>query len=292
MTWEVNQYLPLINRVLQGGEKRSSRAGTVYSVFSSNIQVDMERGFPLLRGRKMFYKPVLGELAAFLRGPQSIDDFKVYGCNYWDAWGAKGVKDANGDLVEDPMLPDGSEGFEGELVLDYGNAWRDFNGVDQLARVVDMLKNDPTNRRILISGWRPDRLHELSLPCCHVMYQWYVRNGTYLDMIWTQRSVDVMIGLPSDVILAAAWTSILATQCGYKPGKITFNFGDTHIYANHIEPTLDYLRATMAFNTLKQHQNPLAYKVNPLVTVDNFIPEHIEILNYTSGPAIKFELNV
>lgn len=267
-SWEVEQYAKLINKILYKGQKRESRAGEVYTIFGETLKIDASQGFPLLQGRKSFYKPVLGELAAFLRGPKHIDDFKKWGCNYWDSWGAeKG----------------------GEIELDYGNSWRDFNGEDQLAEVVRKLNEDPTDRRMIVSGWRPDRLSKLSLPCCHMLYQWYV-NGDKLDMIWYQRSVDTMVGLPSDIILAAAWNAILAQQCNKKPGTLTFMLGDTHIYANHIPGVLDYLRQLQT--RAQQGMQVYSYKIAPQVTIDNFVPDMLTIDNYEPMPKIKFELNV
>lgn len=272
--WEA-EYSRLINRILYSGERKPSRAGDTYSLFGEALAIDLHYGFPLLHGRKMFYEGVLGELAAFLRGPKHIDDFKKFGCNFWDSWGAeKG----------------------GELELDYGNAWIDFNGVNQLEELVDKLKNNPNDRRMLVSNWRPDRLAELSLPCCHILYQWYVRDGKHLDMIWYQRSVDTMVGLPSNVISCAAFNIILAHQCGYRPGRIKLLLGDTHIYSNHIEPTLVYLRQLQSILTNTGDLNKLKmqvdYSVDSNVRIDNFKPDMINIGDYNPQPAVKFDLNV
>ena len=278
LNWEINQYSKLIHKIMDSGELRASRAGEVYSLFGEQITIDLqESGFPLLHGRKMFYNGVLGEFAAFLRGPKNVEDFKKFGCNYWDAWGAI-------------PLPK-EEGNVGDLTLDYGNSWIDFNGVNQLQNLVDTLIKNPLDRRMIISGWRPDRLAELSLPCCHLLYQWYVREGEYLDMIWYQRSVDTMVGLPSDVILAAIWNIVLANQCGYKPGKITLVLGDTHIYANHIQPTLNYLRQLKDANK-DRIIKPIDYGLQANTTVFNFKPDMLDIIGYEPKPSIKFELNI
>lgn len=289
--WEVKQYGALINRILHSGEKRSSRAGDVYSVFGEFLTIDVSQEFPLLRGRKIFYKPVLGELAAMFRGPKNISDFKQFGCNYWDAWG----KYPNG-FPENHKFASIEEATKakksvGELTLDYGNAWINFNGVNQLEDVVQKLTTNRTDRRILISGWRPDRLGSLSLPCCHLLYQWYVRDvdteQPKLDMIWYQRSVDTMVGLPSDIILAAAWNIILANQSGLQPGVIKFMLADTHIYENHIPQTLEYMRQLN-----KVEYKKLEYAVDPAASVFNFTPDMLSLSEYVYQPAIKFELNV
>lgn len=272
--WEF-EYKKLIDKIITQGEKRDTRAGEVYSIFGEKLVIDIEDRFPLLMGRKMFYKPVLGELAAMLQGPKNIADFKKYGCNYWDSWGAK----AGGCLY------DGEEAKGGELQLDYGNAWLDFNGVNQLEKLVHTLKTNPNDRRMIITGWRPDRLGELSLPCCHTLYQWYVRDGKYLDMIWYQRSVDTMIGLPSDIILAAMWNILLANECGYKPGRVILMLADTHIYTNHLEGVNNYMNSNITADKPKYH-------VDSIASVFNFHPDMLHLGDYKPNNGIKFELNV
>lgn len=268
--WEVDQYSKLINRILHKGDRRETRAGACYSLFGEAMVIDLSKGFPLLQGRKMFYKPVFGEMAAMLRGPKHVDDFRKFGCNYWDEWAAS----------------------DGSMKLDYGNAWIDFNGVNQIAQLVDKLKNNPTDRRMIVSGWRPDHIAELSLPCCHMLYQWYVREGKYLDMIWYQRSVDTMVGLPSNVIQASVWNMLLANECGYIPGTVKMVLGDTHIYANHVAPTLEYLRQLNEVARVQQPQEGFLYNLDKSATVTNFRPDMLEISGYNPMPAIKFELNV
>lgn len=266
--WEVQQYGRLINKILYQGEKRSSRAGDVYSIYGETMSIDVGQAFPVLMGRKMFYKPVLGELAAMVRGPKNISDFKKFECNYWDSWG----------------------GENGEIEVDYGNSWIDFNGVNQLEQLVKTLVENPKDRRMIVTGWRPDRLSELSLPCCHLLYQWYVRKEKFLDMIWYQRSVDTMVGLPSDIILAAAWNIVLASQVGLKPGIVKFFLGDTHIYANHIPQVLEYMRQLQDIN--KIGIDLVNYRVKNSANILNFVPDMIELGPYDPMPAVKFELNV
>lgn len=261
------EYIELVHKILKEGSQRRCRNGMTKAIFGEKLVLDMSDSneFPLLHGRKMHYTGVLGEFAAMLRGPNNIADFKKFGCNYWDQFG-----DA-----------------DGELNLDYGNAWVDFNGTDQLADVANLLKNDPFNRRILISGWRPDKLSELTLPCCHILYQWFVR-GKHLDMIWYQRSVDTMIGLPSDIVLAAVWNILLANQTGYLPGKITFMLGDTHIYEEHFDNALLFIKSRKLIRSYPSY----ALVAKEGMPIENFTPEMISINGYNPQPAIQFELKV
>lgn len=268
--WFEYDYVKLIKKILKTGERRESRAGAAISIFGEKLEVDISKHFPLLLGRKIFVKPIAGELAAMFKGPKNKSDFIEQGCNYWNEF----------------------SGQQGELNLDYGNSWIDFNGVNQLEELVKTLKTNPLDRRMIISGWRPDKLKNLSLPCCHLLYQWYVREGKYLDMVWYQRSVDTMIGLPADIILAAIWTKLLANECGFTPGKINMMLGDTHIYTNHLDGTMQYLKS---IDYIFKHTDD--FKV-PSATLDadasvfNFEPAMLKVKNYEADKVIKFKLNV
>jgi len=256
-------YAKLISEVMQDGTDRQTRNAPTRTVFGKMLEVHELRWgqFPILSGRQMYPKGVFGELAAFLKGPKTIKDFEDEGCNYWKKWG-----DSNGNIN-----------------IDYGNSWLDFNGINQLETVCNSLANDPNGRRHIISGWRPDRLHILSLPCCHLLYQWFV-NGDYLEMIWYQRSVDTMIGLPSDVILAATWNILMADRLNLHPGKLVFMLGDVHIYKSHIDNIADYLDAVSCTS-----DQPIAYFNEG--TLYNFNKDSISLINYKPFNPIKFELH-
>lgn len=247
---------------------RETRNARTYSHFGQVITFnDLEHGeLPILTGRKYFPKGVIGEFAAFLKGPQTVKDFEDQGCNYWKQWADE----------------------DGSIHVDYGNAWIDFNGVNQLECLANSIKEDPNGRRHVVTGWRPDRLPMLSLPCCHYAYQFYVRDDTYLDMLWHQRSCDVMVGLPADALLAALWTIVLANETGYKPGRITMTLGDTHIYECHHEGALTYLNQYGQVPGMRK-RGPL-YTLHPRAGFNNFRPDMVTIGSWYESPAIKFEL--
>lgn len=256
------QYRYLVQKILDRGQFRDGRNGGTFSLFGETLSFDLSNGdFPLLTGRKIFYKGVFGELAALLRQPKNIADFEKYGCYYWKLWAKE-----NGDIN-----------------VDYGNKWLDWEGVDQLARLVDTLKNNPADRRMIITGWDPRNLEELDLPCCHYAYQWYIRDG-YLDMIWHQRSADTMIGLPSDAVFAAAWNIAIANETGLKPGRVVMTLGDTHIYEEHEQPAREYLQAETNLPPKFKLLSELGKR-----TID-FVPDDIEIIGYNPQTQIKFEL--
>lgn len=263
-------YMDLVGFVLRNGKIRTVRNGIAKSIFVSSLTItDTEANIlPLLVGRKMYPKGILGELAAMLRGPKTIEDFEFFGCNYWRQWA-----DA-----------------EGNITLDYGNKWIDFNGVNQLLDVAKGLVEDPHGRRHLISAWDPASLPYLSLPCCHYAYQWYVRESEgkqYLDMLWNQRSADLMVGVPSDIVLAVLFNALMANTTGMAPGNVTLVLGDTHIYGEHIENARHYLFAAM--EKLSGAKN-MSSKLDSKATVFNFWPIDVTITGYEPIEKIDFVL--
>ena len=258
-------YAGMIECILDYGEDRSTRNGMTKGLFGMSLTVDVSNGiFPLIQGRKMYPKGVLGELAAMLRQPKCLEDFEKWGCNYWKLWA-----DDNG-----------------KLDIDYGNAWFDFDGFDQIADLKDKLANSPMDRRMIINAWRPNRLEDLSLPCCHYSYQFHVGEGK-LNMVWTQRSVDMMIGLPSDIVLAAAWLIAIANEFDLKPGTIKMDLGDCHVYEEHQAQAIEYV-ICVADHTLA----PVLYNYDAPVGADfcTFDPADLVLHEYDFVKTMKLEL--
>ena len=259
-SWYEAQYLQIAQDIEAAGHESQGRNGVTLSLPFQTIDIDMSTGkLPLLTTRKMYTAGILGEYAATIRGPKHIDDYKRWGCNYWDTWA-----DSTGNLT-----------------VDYGNAWRDYNGVNQVQTVLDKLKTDPRDRRLLITAWRPDRLANLSLPCCHYAYQFY-STGTELSLLWHQRSADWMVGVPSDAVFAAVMLACFADLAGQKPGKIKMVFGDAHVYKHHTSQLLEQCKRT-----------PTAlpsYKLNKQQDLYSFEPKDLLIGDYESQPAIAYEL--
>jgi len=252
-------YKALVAAVSATPTIRPTRAGNTKSVFGTTLIVpDLVDGFfPLITSRRMYYAGIVGEMAAFLKGPKHITDFTSRGCNYWSDWGDEA----------------------GNINVDYGNIWRDFEGVDQIESVIQSLKEDPNGRRHIITAWHPAHIDDLSLPCCHWAYQFYV-NGNYLELIWIQRSVDLMIGLPADIVLGALLLILMANRIGKLPGKMVFQMGDTHIYESHFDKVDKYLKAPT-------HDLPLyALESN----IDNFKSTDFKLINYSHEDPISFKL--
>jgi len=263
------KYLDLVARVINSGYSSDSRAGPTFSLPGESITVDLRRGFPLLTTRKIFTKGIFGELAAFVRGAEYLQTFKDFGCDYWDENAANWPPNEN--LVVS----------EQRVGQSYGYLWRNFEGVDQLANVIESLKKDPLSRRHVVSAWHPAA--EACLPSCHIMFQFYVRHG-YLHCHVYMRSVDLCVGLPSDIVLYALLMSLIAKDTGLIPASLTFSFGDCHVYQNHIEQFLE----------VQNKRKPLAppiLKLAPEATTLIFTPDMAVIKDYVSGDKIKYEFN-
>lgn len=267
-------YNNLVARVITNGEHRQSRAGFTLSLFGQALVIDcLEYGeFPILTQRRIHVQGILGELAAFLRGATDLATFKKFGCNYWDA-NAKAWP-RNVGVFEDQLSV-------GEI---YGAQWRNWAGyLDQIKVLAKNLKQDPYSRRHLLTAYNPSRLDEMCLPPCHLMAQFNVRTTKHLDCIVYMRSVDLCLGLPSDVVLYATLLLLFCKETGYKPGKLTFMLGDTHVYRNHAD-------------IVQEHQlrevHPLpTYKLNPSISLDTFCPEDLELHNYQHSGVLNYEFN-
>jgi len=268
-------YVKLVSQVIQHGERRQSRAGDTRSIFGTALRIDcLAHGlFPILTQRKIFTGGVLGELTAFLRGTTDLKTFKDFGCNYWDANAAAWAP--NKDKVLDDMSV-------GQI---YGYFWRNWaEQLDQVATLVKSLKADPFSRRHLLTTYSPDRLDKGALPPCHLLTQYNVRTSKHLDCSVTMRSVDLCLGLPSDIILYATLLLLLCNETGYTPGVLTFMLGDTHVYCNHIDVFQEHAQRPM-------HQLP-RFKLSPTATTNNFVPADFELVDYKNSGVLNYEFNV
>lgn len=224
----MENYNKLVAEILMSADKVGDRTGEgTRRVFGTNLRWDLREGFPAVTSKKLAWKAVVGELLWFLSGSTNVEDLRkiTYGeKNRSTIWDGNYDKQAL-DL-----------GYtNGELGPVYGKQWRDFNGVDQIKKLIDGLKNNPYDRRHLVSAWNVSELDKMALPPCHYSFQCFVSKNGYLDLMWNQRSVDVFLGLPFNIASYALLCHILANVCGLIPRNLIFNGGDTHIYNNHIQ---------------------------------------------------------
>lgn len=269
------EYNALVDYVASTGEPRFSRAGNTRSIFGTTLRIDsFSKGkFPILTARKMFYKPVFGELAAFLKGSAMLQTFKDFGCNYWDANAKEWIKNEY-KPVEDWEV--------GQI---YGAQWRNWRaaGYDQLKALIYGLKNGPFSRRHLLTTYDPEETNAC-LPPCHLLAQFNVTVTGNLDCIVYMRSVDLCLGLPSDVVLYAALMLVICNEVNLKPGILTFMMGDTHIYENHLD-------IWALHGSLPVYAAP-KYNLDKIAAIDNFHPEFLDLLDYEHGDKLDYPFNV
>ena len=240
------QYLDLVEDIILTGKKKSDRTGTgTISKFGAQMRFSLRDGvFPLLTTKRVFWKGVAEELFWFIKGETNGKTLKEKGVGIWDDNGTRAFLDSRGL----------TERAEGDLGPIYGFQWRHFGaeygtchddytgkGKDQLAEVIDKIKNNPDDRRIIMSAWNPMALGDMALPPCHVMCQFYVADGELSCQMY-QRSCDMGLGIPFNIASYSLLTVMLANICGLKPGDFIHSMGDTHVYSNHVEPLQEQLK--------------------------------------------------
>ncbi|CCI88511.1 thymidylate synthase [Yersinia phage phiR2-01] len=231
----MDKYTAILEEVLQYGEPRADRTGTgTLAIFDSHARFDLREGFPAVTTKRLAWKAVVGELLWFLSGSTKLHDLRVFTHGrdegQWTIWTPN---------YEDQAV---SMGYEnGNLGPVYGKQWRNFGGHDQIIELIHGLKTNPFGRRHMVSAWNVAELDKMALPPCHYGFQCYVSNDGYLDLKWTQRSVDCFLGLPFNIASYALLTHILAKLTGLKPRFLTFSGGDTHIYYDHMPQVLEQI---------------------------------------------------
>ncbi|XP_043921171.1 thymidylate synthase [Protopterus annectens] len=281
-------YLDQIRFILQHGHKKQDRTGTgTISVFGLQARYSLRDQFPLLTTKKVFWKGILEELLWFIKGSTNAKELSEKGVKIWDANGSRQFLDNLG-------LTDRAEGDLGPV---YGFQWRHFGaeykdmhtdytgqGVDQLQNVIDSIKKNPDDRRIILCAWNPKDLPLMALPPCHALCQFYVLNGELSCQLY-QRSGDMGLGVPFNIASYSLLTCMIAHITGLKPGDFVHTLGDAHIYLNHVEP----LRIQ-----LQREPRPLPrLKIKRKVeNINDFKAEDFEIENYNPHPVIKMEMAV
>jgi thymidylate synthase len=263
----------LASSVLNYGYLKPSRVGPTYSLPGQTLQTSLvELEFPILTTRKIHIKGIIGELAAFLQGAEWLHEFKKFGCNYWDHNAAQWPRNIG-------YPPE--EHYLGRI---YGVQWRDWgrHGMDQLAALVHGIKTDRYGRRHILTTWNPEELDEMCLPPCHLLAQFYARNDT-LDCVVYMRSVDIALGLPSDLVLYGALLMLVAKEVNMSPGRVHMMFGDAHIYEPHIEALQGQLSRRVHF------PGPTA-RLHPKASLFDFQPEHFILENYDPMESISYVL--
>ena len=264
----MKQYLDLMQKVLNEGQKKSDRTGTgTLSIFGHQMEFNLSDGFPLVTTKKVHLKSIVHELIWFLQGSTNISYLKENGVSIWDEWA-----DEKGDLG--PV---------------YGAQWRSWpdgnNGtIDQIQNLIQGIKTNPNSRRHIVSAWNPALVDEMALPPCHSLFQFYVANEELSCQLY-QRSADIFLGVPFNIASYALLTHMVAHVCNLKAGKFVHTFGDAHLYLNHLDQAkLQLSRDTKILPQLKLNSE--------IKNIFDFKFEDIEITNYESHPSISAPIAV
>ena len=286
---EEKQYLDLIADIIATGNIRSDRTNTgTISKFGHSMKFSLRDGrFPLLTTKQVFWRGVAEELIWFISGKTNAKILKDKNIHIWDG-------NASREYLDSIGLKDRQENDLGPV---YGFQWRHFGakyvdmhsdysgqGFDQLAHVIQTIKTNPNDRRIVLSAWNPADLKLMALPPCHMFCQFYVANGE-LSCSMYQRSCDMGLGVPFNIASYSLLTCMIASVCNLKPGDFTHMLGDAHVYLNHIEPLKEQLsREPYRFPTLKIKR--------AVDNIEDFTFEDFELSNYVSHKKIEMKMAV
>lgn len=259
----MKQYLDLLQKIMDEGQIKTDRTGVgTKSIFAYQMRFDLSKGFPLLTTKKLHLKSIIHELLWFIKGDTNIKYLNDNGVSIWDEWA-----DENGELG--PV---------------YGAQWRHWkceNGqeIDQLADLMNNVKNNPNSRRLLISAWNVAHIDKMALPPCHCLFQLYVANNKLSCQLY-QRSADVFLGVPFNIASYSLLTMMIAKVCGLEPGEFIHTLGDTHIYLNHINQVTEQL-------TRKPLTLPKMEILGEQKDIFSFKYQDFVLKDYNPYPAIK-----
>lgn len=274
----MNNYLELLQDVLDNGNTKSDRTGTgTISVFDRNLKWDLRESFPAVTTKKLWMPGVKRELIWFLGNHLNLEKYKEDNrtnikyltdnkVNIWNAWA-----DENGDLG--PV---------------YGHQWRDWNGIDQIQNLINDIKTNPDSRRHIVSAWNVGDLADMALVPCHNFFQCYselIDGERYLSLKWNQRSCDGFLGIPYNIASYGVLLTMLAQCTGHKVKELSCSLGDVHIYSNHMDQVKEQLT--------RKPLEPCQLWINPDITdINEFQAEDIKLVDYHSWPTIKAPIAV
>ena len=278
-------YLDLLELILTKGKDRSDRTGTgTRGVFGHQMRFDLRDGsFPLLTTKKLHTRSIIEELFWFLRGETNVKPLQDAGVRIWNEW-----------ATADQTARFGRA--EGDLGPVYGHQWRNFgatplpdgswkdDGVDQIKRLLHDIKENPSSRRLIVTGWNPKEAEQVALPPCHTLFQFYVQDGELSCQLY-QRSADVFLGVPFNIASYALLTVMIAHVTGLVPGDFVHTFGDAHLYKNHLDQAREQLAR-------EPRPLPKLRITNPTRDLFALRAEDIVIEGYDPHPHIKAEVSV
>ena len=263
----MDEYLKLINHILENGEEKGDRTGTgTISIFGHQTKYSLENSFPLVTTKKVHLKSIIHELLWFLKGETNIEYLKNNNVKIWNEWA-----DENGELG--PV---------------YGYQWRswpsyDGKKIDQIKNIIHDIKHNPDSRRLIVSAWNVGQIPKMALPPCHSFFQFYVANKKLSCQLY-QRSADVFLGVPFNIASYSLLTMMIAQVCNLQPGKFVHTLGDAHLYLNHIEQAKTQLS--------REPKKAPKMKINAKDNIFDFVFEDFKLIGYESHPHIKAPIAV
>ena len=292
----MKQYLELCQKILNEGSYKSDRTGTgTYSYFGAQMRFPLSEGFPLLTTKKVFLKGIIHELLWFIKGDTNIRYLVQNGVKIWNEWPyeiyTKSTEYQGETLDEFVEKIKNDEEFankHGDLGPVYGKQWRAFGigeyQVDQLKNVIELIKNNPDSRRMLVCAWNPMVLDQMALPPCHSLFQFYVSDGKLSCQLY-QRSADLFLGVPFNIASYALLTMMVAKVCNLELGDFVHTFGDVHIYSNHLE------QINLQLSRTPRSLPKMIIKSYPQ-NIEDFKYEDFELVEYNPYPTIKGKVAV
>jgi len=264
----MKQYLELLSKIRTKGVFKEDRTGTgIYSLFAQQMRFNLNDGFPLITTKKCHLKSIIYELLWFLQGDTNLNFLHQHGVKIWDEWA-----DGNGNL--------------GPI---YGYQWRswptyDGGSVDQISKLIDLIRSNPSSRRLLVNAWNPALIDEMALPPCHVLFQFYVADNQLSCQLY-QRSADFFLGVPFNIASYSLLTMMIAQVCNLSLGEFIWTGGDCHLYSNHLEQA-DLQLTREPFSLPKMQINP------NIKDIFAFNYEDFTLLDYQYHPHIKARVAV
>lgn len=314
----MEEYLDLAKRILDEGVIKKDRTGVgTKSIFGHQMRFDLQKGFPLLTTKKVAFRLIKSELLWFLKGDTNIRYLLEHNNHIWDEWAFEGYTESNdykGPNMKDfgirsledeefnkkyqnemkkfrkKILEDESFALKyGDLGNVYGAQWRSWpskngEGIDQIKKVIQSIKENPDSRRHIVSAWNPDEIDEMALPPCHTLFQFYVADGKLSCQLY-QRSADVFLGVPFNIASYALLTHLIAQETGLEVGEFVHTLGDAHLYLNH----MDQIQLQ-----LSRQPKDLAELVlnNKKESIFDFDVEDIKVKNYKAAKGIRAPIAV
>ena len=261
-------YLDLLRRILDEGVERGDRTGTgTLSVFGHQMRFDLSEGFPAVTTKRLHWPSIIHELLWFLSGDTNVRYLQENKVRIWNEWADE----------------------EGNLGPVYGKQWRKWEAkdgriIDQISEAIDLIKTNPSSRRILVSAWNVGELDDMALMPCHAFFQFYVADGKLSCQLY-QRSADVFLGVPFNIASYALLTHMMAQVCGLGVGDFIHTIGDAHLYLNHLEQAREQV-------SLEPLSLPTLKLDSKIMDIDEFTGYHIAIVGYEHHPHIAAPISV